>query len=137
MGAIIAQVKAQLDSLARPASPPHKPSPLPDEPGWRVRGWPVRSVCSPIAPRPFIGRMGFFLLLELLASPSKVEAMSSTANIRQGREYAKCEHEYKLDPEVQMWVCERCGRDLAFVNHREAHECGPDCEKHGETSGIG
>jgi len=49
---------------------------------------------------------------------------------------ANCRHDYIHDADLEDWVCARCGKALALVT-QEKHECGPDCEKHGDIAAIG
>ncbi len=46
------------------------------------------------------------------------------------------DHFYRLDSELQDFVCEKCGVTLG-LSARERHECGPDCDIHSDVSGIG
>jgi hypothetical protein len=50
---------------------------------------------------------------------------------------AVCEHDFQLDPDLQGWVCSKCGKALMLVSQQQNHECGPDCDKHGDIAGIG
>jgi len=51
-------------------------------------------------------------------------------------ETASCQHDYRLDTDLEEWVCTKCGKALSLVA-QEKHECGPDCEKHGDIAAIG
>ena len=50
---------------------------------------------------------------------------------------AACQHDYELDKDLQMWVCTRCGTSLDMQTQVTRHECGPDCDIHGDISAIG
>ncbi len=52
------------------------------------------------------------------------------------KNYRSCDHSYRMDAELQDFVCEKCGTTLGLSN-RESHECGADCDIHAEVSGIG
>jgi len=50
---------------------------------------------------------------------------------------AECAHEYQMDDELETWVCANCGSALDLVTQVQRHECGPDCDRHGDVSAIG
>lgn len=50
---------------------------------------------------------------------------------------ASCEHDYKLDKDLEGWVCLKCGKMLDLMVQATRHECGPDCDRHGDISAIG
>jgi hypothetical protein len=57
----------------------------------------------------------------------------------EGRRPAKkaCDHDYRLDKEMQMWICEKCGTAMDLMTQLMRHECGADCDRHGDISAIG
>ena len=48
-----------------------------------------------------------------------------------------CEHDYRIDKEMQMWICAKCGTALDLMTQLIRHECGADCDRHGYISAIG
>jgi hypothetical protein len=50
---------------------------------------------------------------------------------------AACDHDYVLDKDMQMWICEKCGTSLDLMTQLIRHECGADCDRHGDISAIG
>jgi len=50
---------------------------------------------------------------------------------------ANCWHDYIFDADLEEWVCQKCGKALSLVAQQDKHECGPDCDKHGDIAAIG
>jgi len=50
---------------------------------------------------------------------------------------SSCEHDYRLDKELEGWVCTKCGKLFELMTQVTRHECGPDCDIHGDISAIG
>ena len=60
-----------------------------------------------------------------------------SASAGKGRPAGPCDHEFQFDAELEDWVCQKCGKALALVSQDERHECGPDCDRHGDVAAIG
>ena len=56
---------------------------------------------------------------------------------RPKRGTAACEHDYRLDQDMEMWICAKCGTSLDLMTQLIRHECGADCDRHGDISAIG
>ena len=50
---------------------------------------------------------------------------------------AVCDHDYRIDREMQLWICTKCGTALDLMTQLIRHECGADCDRHGDISAIG
>ena len=50
---------------------------------------------------------------------------------------AACDHDYQLDQDMEMWVCAKCGTSMDLMTQLIHHECGADCDRHGDISAIG